>query len=109
MTKSRANGSIAKITRPRVTGVFPRTRLFSLLDGYLDSPGVWISAPAGSGKTTLAASYLKEKKLPSIWYQMDEGDADTATFFYYMGKAAAKAVPRKSLLPLLTPEYLQKA
>jgi ATP/maltotriose-dependent transcriptional regulator MalT/DNA-binding SARP family transcriptional activator len=43
-----------------------------------------------------------------LWYQVDEGDADPATFFYYMGQAAKKASPRKRKpLPLLTPEYLQ--
>jgi ATP/maltotriose-dependent transcriptional regulator MalT len=43
-----------------------------------------------------------------LWYQVDEGDADPATFFYYMGLAAKKTFPRKRKpLPLLTPEYLQ--
>jgi LuxR family transcriptional regulator, maltose regulon positive regulatory protein len=107
MAASHANGSIAKITRPRITGVFSRTRLFKLLDEHLEYPAAWISASAGSGKTTLVASYLAEKNLPSIWYQMDEGDGDIATFFYYTGRAAAKAAPRKKPLPLLTPEYLQ--
>ncbi len=68
---------------------------------------VWMSAPAGSGKTTLVASYLDARKLPCIWYQLDAGDADPATFFYYLGLAAKKAAPRhKKPLPLLTPEYL---
>jgi len=107
MTPSRYNRSIAKIARPRVAGVFPRTRLFNLLDRYLNSSAVWISASAGSGKTTLAASYIKERDIPSIWYQMDEGDADIATFFYYLGCAASKEAPRRRPLPLLTPEYLQ--
>jgi ATP/maltotriose-dependent transcriptional regulator MalT len=107
MRPPRSNGSIAKITRPRISGAFYRTRLFRLLDMHLEYPAVWISAAAGSGKTTLAASYLAEKRLPSIWYQMDPGDSDIATFFYYMGRAAAKAAPRKTTLPLLTPEYLQ--
>ena len=99
---STSGGSIAKIARPRITEAFLRSRLFSILDKYLDYPATWISAPAGSGKTTLAASYLTEKKLPAIWYQIDEGDADITTFFYYMGLAAPR---RKTPLPLLTPEY----
>ncbi len=52
-------------------------------------------------------SYLETRKLPGIWYQVDGGDGDPATFFYYLGLAARKAAPRKrKLLPLLTPEYL---
>jgi hypothetical protein len=37
---------------------------------------------------------------------VDEGDADIASFFYYLGLAGKKAAPRiKRPLPLLTPEY----
>ncbi len=104
----RENVSIAKITRPKITGIVPRKRLFSLLDAERKSPVVWISAPGGSGKTTLAANYLDVRKLPCLWYRVDEGDADIATFFYYMGLAAKKANPRKKKpLPLLTLPHLQ--
>ena len=100
--------STVKISRPKVSGVAPRTRLFRLLDSSRKKPVVWISGPAGSGKTTLAASWLDARKLPCIWYQVDEGDGDIASFFYHMGLAAKKAAPRyKKPLPLLTPEYLQ--
>ena len=69
---------IAKITPPKTSGVFPRKRLFRLLDECRKSPVVWVSAPAGSGKTTLVASYLSDRKLQSIWYRVDEGDGDIA-------------------------------
>lgn len=99
------NDSIAKIAPPGITGVFPRKRLFNLMDKGLDYPVTWITASAGSGKTTLVASYLAARKFPFLWYQVDEGDADTASFFYYMGVAAKKAVSgkRNISLPLLTP------
>src|SRR3990172_8670359 len=107
MTRTKQDISIAKITRPKITGVYERKRLFKLLDQRLEKPVVWISGPAGSGKTTLAASYLDNRKLSCLWYQVDEGDADIATFFYYLGLAAKKAAPRvKHPLPLLTPEYI---
>jgi LuxR family maltose regulon positive regulatory protein len=101
------NITIAKITRPRLSAVLPRMRLFRLLDQSC-YPITWVVGPAGSGKTTLVASYFDARKLPCLWYQVDEGDADIATFFYYMGLAAQKAAPRyRKRLPLLTPEYLQ--
>lgn len=97
----------AKITRPPTSKAIQRKRLFSLLDVKVEKPVVWVSAPAGSGKTTLVSSYLDSRKLPFIWYQCDEGDSDPATFFYYMGLAAKKVAPRnKNPLPLLTPECL---
>ncbi len=104
---ARQGTSIAKITRPTLTRVFPRTRLFSLIEEN-HAPLVWITGPAGSGKTTLLSSYLEEKKVSCLWYQLDRGDADIATFFYYMGLAARKAASgRMKSLPLLTPEYLR--
>ena len=100
--------NIARITHPRVGGAVHRQRLYRAIDaGRRSHPVIWISAPAGAGKTTLAAGYVAERRLPSAWYGLDEGDADIPTFFYYMSLAAQKAFPRKRLsLPLLTPEYL---
>ncbi|MDA8126155.1 MAG: BTAD domain-containing putative transcriptional regulator [Deltaproteobacteria bacterium] len=95
-----------KITRPTLSGVVQRKRLFGLLDAKKDRPVLWISAPAGAGKTKLVTSYLDARGLPCLWYQCDAGDADLATFFYYMGLAARNAAPRRRrVLPLLTAEY----
>lgn len=97
----------AKITRPGITGAVKRKRLFGLLDARMKKPVLWVSSPAGSGKTTLVLSYVDSRRLPCIWYHCDEGDSDPATFFYYMGLAARKAAPRRRKpLPLLKPEYV---
>ena len=97
--------SIAKITRPIASGALPRKRLFDHLDECMQRPVVWVSGPAGCGKTTLISSYLEARTLPCLWYQVDQGDTDLSTFFYYMGLAAKKAAPKRKPLPLLTPEY----
>lgn len=99
---------IAKITRPKLSGSVKRDRLFHLLDQGKQKPVIWVAAQGGSGKTTLVADWLDSRKLPCLWYQVDEGDADIASFFYYMGMAAKNAATQyKKSLPLLTPEYLQ--
>ena len=94
---------IAKITRPILTEIFPRNRLFRLLDTGRKRPVTWIAGPPGCGKTTLVSSYLDARKLPCLWYQVDPADADPATFFYYLGLAAREAAPhkRKHLPPFL--------
>ena len=77
------------------------------MDAGRDYPVTWVAGPPGSGKTTLVASYLDTRKIPCLWYQVDDGDADIATFFYYMGIAVKNAFPgKRKALPVLTPEYL---
>ena len=86
--------SIAKITRPVFAGSYPRRRLFRLIDRARKRQVLWVSSPPGSGKTTLVSSYLIDRKLPFLWLRLEEGDADPATFFHYLGLAARKAAPR---------------
>ncbi len=107
MPSSENRPSLAKLSPPRLPKVVERQRIFKELDKAKDYPITWITAPPGMGKTTLAASYIKARKLRCLWYQVDEGDADPATLFHYLGLASKKAAPRyKQPLPHLTPEYL---
>jgi len=96
-----------KITAPGLPAcLLQRGRLFGILDKN-KKPVVWVSGPGGSGKTTLVSSYLESRKLPAIWYQVDQKDADPATFFHYMGQAFRDSFPSgHQPLPRLTPEYL---
>jgi len=98
--------SLAKTTRPSLAGIIPRDRLFRLLDKARGGSIIWVTGPPGCGKTTAAASYLEHAKLPSVWYQLDESDADVASFFYYLDLATARHARRKpARLPQLAPEY----
>ncbi|HET9595465.1 MAG TPA: hypothetical protein VFP65_07780 [Anaeromyxobacteraceae bacterium] len=97
----------AKIAPPRISAAVVREKTFGLLDRAREHAAVWISGPAGAGKTTLVASYLRARRLRSLWYQLDQGDRDLASFFYHLGEAARRMAPDDGHpLPLLTPEYL---
>ena len=103
------SNAIAKITKPHVSGVLNRDRLFRLLDTDHQAQVLWICGPAGAGKTTLAASYLQQRNRPCLWYQVDEGDADIAAFFHYLTLAAKKAVKwRGKQLSRYSPECLSE-
>jgi LuxR family transcriptional regulator, maltose regulon positive regulatory protein len=99
------NVTLAKLTRPRLYGSVPRLRLFRRLDEQRQHPLLWINGPPGAGKTSLVASYVSERQIPGIWYQVDAEDGDPATFFYYLGKAVEMISKGKVNMPVLTPEY----
>ncbi|MEO8628506.1 MAG: hypothetical protein ABI612_10460, partial [Betaproteobacteria bacterium] len=92
---------LAKLTRPRLTGVVARDRLFAALE-KCSSPAIWICGPAGAGKTMVVASWLEKTKRPVVWYQIDAGDNDPSSFFYYLRSSVRT---RRRPLPLLTAEY----
>lgn len=96
---------LAKLSRPRVQKILQRRRLFHLLDETRTCQATWVCGPGGSGKTTFIASYIEENQLPCLWYQIDEGDADIAAFFYYLGVAGKALAREEKDLPFLTPEY----
>jgi ATP/maltotriose-dependent transcriptional regulator MalT/DNA-binding SARP family transcriptional activator len=97
---------LAKLTRPRAEGLLRRERLFAVLDKARRRPVLWIAAPPGAGKTSLVSSYLDARKAAGIWYQVDAGDVDPATFFYYLSIAATEFLGKKGKpLPLFSQEF----
>ena len=104
----REMSNIAKISRPWLTGIMPRERLFRLLDKARQLPVTFISAPAGAGKTSLVASYLESRQLPCVWYKLDAGDDKLGSFFHYLGLGLDDlAQTGGPLLPRLTDAALR--
>ncbi len=99
---------LAKFSMPQIELVYPRKSLLHALDQLMArSTGVWVTGVAGSGKTTLAASYLARGQRRALWYSLDRGDSDPATFFHYLREAVAGIVGESAQsLPPLTAEYL---
>jgi LuxR family transcriptional regulator, maltose regulon positive regulatory protein len=102
VANQRVSMKYAKLAHPRLFDACPRPRLFARIEALRGSHSVlWIASPPGAGKTTLVASYLSAANGPSIWYQVDEGDADPASFFFFLAQTARQTGPA---LPWLAPE-----
>ncbi len=101
---SAASPSLSKFTRPDARAAWPRQRLFDRMDRARKRRIIWVSGPAGSGKTTFVSSYIDTRKLASFWYQIDPGDADVASFFHYFGMAVTRTLtPTPVSLPQFSP------
>ncbi|MDD5580703.1 MAG: hypothetical protein PHY16_15665 [Methylobacter sp.] len=102
------NITSTKTTCPRSNLAISRYRLFERLDKLRINPVIWISGPPGSGKTTLSSTYIAERNVNYIWYQLDSSDIDIANFFHYLRQAIQQTASRchRQALPLLTPEYM---
>jgi len=97
--------TLAKLTRPAAPTAHSRARLFERLDRPGAPPVVWITGPPGSGKSTLAADYAARRTAGCLWYQVDRGDADIASFFFYLSQAAREQ-GAPDPLPRFEPAYL---
>jgi LuxR family maltose regulon positive regulatory protein len=82
-----------------------RTRLDEVLAAGVarNVPLILVSAPAGSGKSTLVASWLAGRTEASAWLQVEESDSDPARFWSYLVQALGQAhpLPTAELMPLV--------
>ena len=61
-----------------------RTALFEKLNSGLERNLILVSAPAGFGKTTVVSDWIDQKKIPTGWFSIDNGDNDPAVFLGYI-------------------------
>ncbi|MDP2291837.1 MAG: hypothetical protein Q8M22_11665, partial [Actinomycetota bacterium] len=94
--RSSSNMAATKL-RPPVTParLVDRGRLGTVLDAAntADAPLVLVSAPAGSGKSTLVAAWAGTRPRAVAWLQLEESDADPARFWVSVTAAIGRARP----------------
>src|SRR5215216_5970238 len=101
-----------KLMAPQIGGLVARQRLFREIEQAPPRGIVWITAPPGAGKTSLAATWLYSGQSAArhghaLWYHIDEADADPVIFFETLALAVT-ALPdgARRALPRLTPDAL---
>ena len=74
---------------PLRPSLVPRPRLVQFLNEGLHTKRklTLVSAPAGFGKTTLVAAWLKQIEVPAAWLSLDEADNDLPRFLAYLAAA----------------------
>jgi len=83
-----------KLNIPRVTSdLVDRPHLLERLNRGLDRNLTLISAPAGYGKTMLAAAWLQDSLHPVAWLSLDENDSDLIVFLDYVVAAIRTIFP----------------
>jgi LuxR family maltose regulon positive regulatory protein len=63
-----------------------------------DASIVLVNAPAGYGKTTLAADWARRDGRPFAWYTVGEGD-DAGSFVAHLAAAVERALPERESAP----------
>jgi LuxR family maltose regulon positive regulatory protein len=84
--------------------IVPRQHLSSILDSVFINKTVFISAPAGYGKTTMVTSWLRERKLECAWVSLDEDDGSPGRLLQYLCAAAGRYLP-DTFRPSETDQY----
>ena len=72
-----------------------RARLESILDEGMREgvPLMLVSAPAGSGKSTLIAAWAAARPEPVAWLQIEDSDSDPAGFWSFLVAAVGRCLP----------------
>jgi LuxR family maltose regulon positive regulatory protein len=96
--------AVPKLVAPRSKRVVRRPRVLAAIERGLRRGVCWIAAPAGFGKTTAVIDYAQKKSLRTLWYRVDAGDMDIASFFHYLG-LSLRGPGAARTLPVFGPEY----
>jgi LuxR family maltose regulon positive regulatory protein len=95
---------------PLASNLVARPRLVERVQRGIRGPLTLVTAPAGSGKTTLVREWRASaggRAAPLAWVALDEGDNDVAVFWSYVCAALDRAVPgvaRTALAMLHAPQ-----
>jgi LuxR family maltose regulon positive regulatory protein len=69
---------------PPRPGFVPRARLARRLDEGGSCPLILVSAPAGFGKSSLVAAWIRAGSRRAAWLSLEPGDNDPARFWRYL-------------------------
>ncbi len=84
----------SKFLPPAGPAVLDRERLMNKLASWESRKLVLVHGPAGQGKSTLAAEYVRNLGISPVWYTLDRSDDDPAVLLSGLAAAVQQAHPR---------------
>ncbi len=88
---------VTKFALPPVpAGFVPRPRLAGRLEQIQSHALILIAAPAGFGKTTMLASWLRQATFPTAWVSLESSDDDPSRLWPYLFAALERVIPGSS-------------
>lgn len=78
---------------PYVSGVIERPNLLAQLQAAASHKLTLICAPAGYGKTTIAAQFARRSSIPIVWHALEERARDVPHFYHQATAALEECVP----------------
>ena len=74
----------SKLRIPSYSPSLNRDRLFSFLEQHQQTSIIEVTGESGCGKTTFISSYIREKNIPTIWYELESSDRYAHIFLTYL-------------------------
>jgi LuxR family transcriptional regulator, maltose regulon positive regulatory protein len=93
-----AASATAKWGIPEIGDIYRRTRLIEQFDSHGGAGSIWVSAPAGFGKTCAGKAFAEHISPGCLWYTLDRGDSDAGAFFSDFGSGLKHFLPEASVL-----------
>ncbi|CAH1195682.1 HTH-type transcriptional regulator MalT [Paenibacillus auburnensis] len=84
-----------RITIPDSPYYLPRPRLYELLDRHRRVKMMTVVAEPGYGKTALLSSYMLDRGLPVVWYQLHDSDSSAGIFISHLLAALGKQLKQR--------------
>ncbi len=90
-----------KFKPPRLPNVLCRRRLFKQLESHKEKKVILILGQAAQGKSTLAASYLHQLKLPVSWVNLEPEDCDPVNLLHSLAGCLREVFPAADFSQIL--------
>jgi ATP-dependent transcriptional regulator len=88
----------SKVCMPSIgKNTVSRKKMEDKLNRLPENRLVYISAPAGYGKTTAVAEYLSRKRIKYAWFSIDQEDNDPVRFWRYFLYSLAQCMNREEI------------